>query len=137
MDAVEVAICLGCHSPRFLAELRFLEAVPHLLQEGAPDQSCCHTKSWSGAAAGEGSSRAVRGQGLTRAGRSCLISHFTGSLLGTSQHCPLSLSCSTWPSAKQEQKYKANEQKGLLGDVVALCELKYHFKGFPSCQWEP
>lgn len=32
MDAAEVAICLGCHSPRFLAELRFLEAV---------QSSCC------------------------------------------------------------------------------------------------
>lgn len=128
MDAVEVAICLGCHSPRFLAELSdFWKQPQHLLQEGVPDQSCSCTKHWSGAGAGQGSSSGSRWQGLTWAGRTCPASHFTGSLLVSSQHCPLSLSCSIWPSAKQEQKYEANELEGLQGDVVALCESELSF----------
>lgn len=128
--------CRGCnlfrmsHSQTSCSALRFLEAVPHLLQEGAADQCCPCTADWSGAAAGEEQQCSQRA-----AGRDLPDSHFTGSLLLTSA-LPMSPSCRTQPPAEQQQKHEANELQGLLGDVVALCELKYHFKGFPSCQWE-
>lgn len=97
------------HSQISCRALRFLEAAPHLLQEGAPDQSCscskeiCAVYIKTGVELMQGRGAAL--QGVTRAGRTCPISHFTGSLLLRAQHCPLSLSCCTWPSAEQEQKY--------------------------------